>query len=158
LPRFREQGVIPSVQPFHLVDDGDWAERRLGAERIRTTYAFRSLLDAGAPLAFGTDWTVAPLDPIPNIAAAVTRRTRGGAHPGGWVSEQKVTLEESLHAYTRAAAFAGYSDASTGVVRPGAYADLVVLSGDLLSIPVEEIETIRVEQTFVEGEEAYRRE
>jgi hypothetical protein len=157
IPRFAEQEVIASVQPCHAVDDGAWAERRLGARRIRTTYAFRSLLDAGTRLALGTDWTVAPLDPLANIAAAVTRRTRDGAGEGGWVPEQKISLQESLSAYTRAAAHAGYSDASTGVLRPGAYADLVVLSGDLFSVPATEIGSLHVSQTYVEGEEVYRR-
>ena len=155
--RFGEQGVIASVQPCHAVDDGRWAERRLGADRIRTTYALRSLADAGATLAFGTDWTVAPLDPLPNIAAAVTRRTRDGVHPGGWVPEQKISVEESLVAYTRGAAWAGYSDSFTGVLRPGAHADLTVLSADLFSVPPAEIEGLHVTQTYVEGEEVYRR-
>jgi hypothetical protein len=157
IPRFGGQDVIASVQPYHAVDDGNWAERRLGPERIQTTYALRSLTDAGARLAFGTDWTVAPLDPLPNIAAAVTRRTRGGAHPGGWVPEQKISLAESLLAYTRGAAYAGYSEASTGVLRPGAYADLVVLSGDLFSVHPTEIESLHVTETYVQGQEVYRR-
>jgi predicted amidohydrolase YtcJ len=155
--RFAEQGVIASVQPCHLADDGDWAERRLGAERIRGTYAFRALAESGATLAFGTDWTVASLDPIPNLAAAVTRRTRSGRNPDGWVPEQKISVAQSLDAYTRNAAYAGFSDRSTGVLRAGAYADLVVLSGDLLSIPPREIDSLHVDQTYVDGEEAYRR-
>ena len=97
---WRRSGVIASMQPYHAIDDGRWAEKRIGPERIKTTYAFRSLLDAGARLAFGSDWTVAPLDPILGIYAAVTRRTLDGKNPNGWVPEQKITVEEALRAYT----------------------------------------------------------
>jgi predicted amidohydrolase YtcJ len=157
IPRFAAQDVIASVQPYHLVDDGRWAERRIGARRARTTYAFRALLDAGARLAFGSDWTVAPLDPLPAVAAAVTRRTSDGAHPGGWVPEQKVSREASLTAHTSGAAYAGYMEAVSGSLFPGAYADLALLSGNILEVANEEIETLHVEETYVEGELVYRR-
>ncbi|MCA9736482.1 MAG: amidohydrolase family protein [Gemmatimonadetes bacterium] len=158
IARFGAQGVIPSMQPYHAADDGRWAEKRIGAERIRTTYAFRSLAEAGAALAFGSDWTVAPLDPLLGIQAAVTRQTLDGAHPEGWVPEQRIDLETTLRAYTSGAAHAGYRDAETGSLEPGKAADLVVLSGDLFGTPPERIaETLDVDLTLVEGTAAYRR-
>src|SRR2546430_9401189 len=93
-------GVIASMQPYHAIDDGRWVERRIGPVRIKTTYAFRTLLDTGAKLAFGSDWTVAPLDPLAGVYAAVTRRTLDGKNPNGWVPEQKITVGEALRAYT----------------------------------------------------------
>jgi predicted amidohydrolase YtcJ len=155
--RFGSQGVIASVQPYHLVDDGRWAEKRIGARRARTTYAFRDLLNAGATVAFGSDWTVAPLNPLPAVAAAVDRRTWDGSHPNGWAPEQKLSLEESLVAHTRSAAYAGWMEEVTGSLVPGAYADLVVLSGDPFTVPSEEIAGLRVEETYVEGELVYQR-
>jgi len=155
--RFAREGVIPSMQPYHAIDDGRWAEKRIGAERIKTTYAFRSLIDAGANLTFGTDWTVAPLDPLYGIYAAVTRRTTDGANPDGWVPEQKITVEEALTAYTRASAYGDYLEDVLGTLEPGKYADLVVLSRDLRAIPPEEIDRVAVELTMVEGAIVYRR-
>ncbi|HYE13581.1 MAG TPA: amidohydrolase, partial [Pyrinomonadaceae bacterium] len=99
IAEFARQKVIASMQPYHAIDDGRWAEKRIGPERAKGTYAFRSLLDAGAALAFGSDWTVAPLDPLLGIYAAVTRRTLDGKNPSGWVPEQKITVEEAVRAY-----------------------------------------------------------
>ncbi|HEX9886972.1 MAG TPA: amidohydrolase [Longimicrobiales bacterium] len=158
LGRFGGQSVIASMQPYHAADDGRWAEKRIGPDRVRTTYAFRSLLDRAALLAFGSDWTVAPLDPLLGIDAAVTRRTLDGANPGGWIPEERITLEETLVAYTSGGAHAGYLDGVTGVLRPGAYADLVVLSRDIFSVPTEDIASLRVERTVVEGRTAYLRQ
>lgn len=156
--RFRELGVIPAMQPYHAIDDGRWAEKRIGPERIKTTYAFRSLLDAGVPVAFGSDWTVAPMDVRLGIYAALTRRTTDGANPGGWVPEEKITLEEALTSYTSAGARAGFSEAMTGTLEQGKYADLVVLSQDLFGVNSVEIPEVRVEMTVVEGEIVFRRE
>src|SRR6058998_2981917 len=115
IPRFGKLGVIPSMQPYHAIDDGRWVEQRIGAERIKTTYAFRTLLDTGAKLAFGSDWTVAPLDPILGIYAAVTRRTLDGKNPGGWVPAQKITVGEALRAYTAGNAYATFDETKWGV-------------------------------------------
>lgn len=155
--RFASQNVIPSMQPYHAIDDGRWAEKRIGPERIKTTYAFRSLLDAGARLTFGSDWTVAPLSPLEGIYAAVTRRTLDGANPGGWVPEQKITVEEALRCYTVNNAYAGFQEEKLGMLKPGMYADFVVLSDNLLNIPPEDIAKVTVLQTFVEGREVFRR-
>src|SRR5947208_12512075 len=115
IPRSGRLGVIPSMQPYHAIDDGRWVERRIGPVRIKTTYAFRTLLDTGAKLAFGSDWTVAPLDPITGLYAAVTRRTLDGKNPNGWVPEQKITLAEALRAYTAGNAFATFNEKKWGV-------------------------------------------
>jgi predicted amidohydrolase YtcJ len=143
--------VIPSMQPYHAIDDGRWAEKRIGPERIRTTYPFRSLLDAGARLTFGSDWTVAPLDPLYGIYAAVTRRTIDGATPDGWVPEEKITVEEALTAYTWGSARSGFMEEKVGRIQPGRYADLVVLSQNLFEIDPVDIPSVQVEMTMVEG-------
>lgn len=158
IPRFAELGVIPSMQPYHAIDDGRWAENRIGPERIQTTYAFRSLLDAGATLALGSDWTVAPLDPLLGVYAAVTRRTTDGENPGGWVPEQKISLEETLAGYTRNAAYAGYREDVMGTLEPGKYADLVVLSENLFELDPRRIPEAQVDWTMVGGEVVFERE
>jgi hypothetical protein len=155
IARFAAEGVIASMQPYHVIDDGSWAEKRIGYERCRTTYAFRSLLDSGARLAFGSDWPVASLDPLWGVYGAVTRRTRDARHPGGWIPEQKITVEEALRAYTRDAAYAELEEGRKGALRPGYLADLVILSRDILSIPPEEIPQARVERTLVGGRTVY---
>jgi hypothetical protein len=153
--RIREMGVVASMQPYHVIDDGRWAEKRIGPERIRSTYAFRTLMDHGAVLAFGSDWTVAPMDVRMGLYAALTRRTLDGANPGGWVPKEKITLEEALTAYTLGAAFAGFKYAQTGTLEPGKYADLVVLSQDLFGMDPVEIPNVRVEMTMVQGQVEY---
>jgi predicted amidohydrolase YtcJ len=149
--RMAEIGVIASVQPFHAIDDGRWAERKIGPERARTTYAFRSFLEAGVPLAFGTDWPVAPLDPMRTVYAAVTRRTLDGAHPAGWVPEERISLEEALRAYTAGSAYAEFADGKKGRLLPGYLADLVVLSEDPFAVEPERLEEIRPVMTMVGG-------
>jgi hypothetical protein len=155
IPRFGRARVLASMQPYHCADDGRWAEKRIGAERCRGTYAFRALLDAGATLAFGSDWTVAPLEPLQGIAAAVTRRTLDGKHPGGWVPEQKITVEEAVRAYTVGSAYAEFQEHVKGTLAPGKLADLVILSADIFTIPPTAIESARVELTVVEGRVVY---
>jgi predicted amidohydrolase YtcJ len=158
IPRFAQLGVIPSMQPYHAVDDGRWADRRLGRERAKGTYAFRSLLDAKASLAFGSDWDVAPLSPILGIAAAVTRATIDGKQPGGWVPEQKISPEEALRAYTVTAAYAAFEEKEKGSLEIGKLADFVVLSDDPLSVRPEQIEKIQVDATVVGGRVVHSRQ
>ena len=153
--RFEDLGVIASMQPYHAADDGRWAEKRIGPDRIRTTYAFRSLADAGATLAFGSDWTVAPLDPILGVDAGVTRRTIDGANPEGWVPEQRVSLEETLRAYTMGSARAGFMEDRVGTLETGKYADVVVLSRNIFDLDEKDLVDVRVDLTVVEGEIAY---
>ena len=156
IPRFAALGVIPSMQPYHAIDDGRWAERRIGPERIKTTYAFKSLLDAGAPLAFGSDAPVAFLDPIVGVYAAVTRVTTDGKQPGGFVPEEKITVEQALRAYTAANAWGTFMEQKTGVLRPGMKADIAVLDQDLTAIPPERIKDTKVVLTMVGGKVVYR--
>src|SRR5436190_6396473 len=151
IPRFAKLGVIPSMQPYHAIDDGRWAERFLGPERIKGTYAFRSLRDAGARLAFGSDWFVAPPTPLEGIYAAVTRRTLDEANPGGWVPEEKITVEDALRAYTSGAAYAEFSEQQKGVIARGMLADLVIIDRDLTRIPPETIRDAHVVMTIVGG-------
>jgi predicted amidohydrolase YtcJ len=132
-PRFKESGVIASMQPYHAIDDGRWAEGRIGARRCASSYAFRSLLDAGARLAFGSDWSVAPLNPLLGIDAAVNRRTLDGKHPEGWFPEQRISVAEAIEAYTLTSAFAAFQEQDRGSLQPGKLADLVVLSRDILA-------------------------
>ncbi len=158
IPRFARSGVIASMQPSHCADDGRWAEKRIGAQRARGTYAFRSLLDAGAVLAFGTDWNVAPLDPLQGISAAVTRCTLDGKHPDGWVPEQKITVEEAVRAYTVGSACAEFAEREKGRLVPDMLADFVLLSQDIFAIAPAEIGKTRVALTVVDGRVVYRAE
>lgn len=157
IPRFAQLGVIASMQPYHAVDDGRWAEKRLGHERSTTTYAFRSLLDAKAALAFGSDWSVAPISPILGIAAAVTRATIDGKQPGGWIPEQKIAAEEALRAYTSSAAYAAFEEKEKGSLESGKLADFVILSDDVLRVPPPAIDKIQVDTTVVGGRVVYSR-
>ena len=133
-----------------------WAEKRIGPERIKTTYAFADLLNAGARLSFGSDWTVAPINPLDGIFAAVTRRTIDGANPDGWVPEQKISLNDALRAYTVTNAFAGYQEDRLGSLEIGKLADFVVLSPDLFAIPPESLQSVYVVKTVIGGEVKYR--
>lgn len=153
--RIARQHVIASMQPFHAADDGRWAAKRLDPARLRTTYAFRSLLDSGAVLSFGSDWPVAPLDPLLGIAAAVTRQTLDGLNPGGWIPEEKISVDEALRAYTAGVARAHFREGSEGVLRPGMAADLVVLDRDLKAIPADSLHKARVLLTVAGGRIAF---
>ena len=156
--RFASLGVIASMQPYHAIDDGRWAERVIGPERIRTTYAFRSFLDHGVTLAFGSDWFVAPPTPLEGIYAAVTRRTLDDANPEGWVPREKITLAEALRAYTIGGAYAAFTEELEGTLEPGKLADVVVVSRDLFAIPPEGIRDARVVATVVGGRVVFDRE
>jgi predicted amidohydrolase YtcJ len=155
--RFAKLRVIASMQPYHAIDDGRWADKRIGPERGKGTYAFRSLLDAGATLAFGSDWYVAPMEPLMGIYAAATRRTLDGKHLQGWVPEQKVTVPEALRAYTWGSAYASFEEKVKGTIEPGKLADLAVISADILTIDPAEIEHAKVTLTVFDGRIVYRR-
>jgi predicted amidohydrolase YtcJ len=157
IPRFAKIPVIASMQPYHAIDDGRWAQKRIGDERCRTTYAFRSLLDTGARLAFGSDWDVAPLSPIAGIDAAVTRRTLDGKNPGGWFPEQRISVQEALRAYTAGGAYAAFEEKEKGTLASGYLADFVLLSRDILEIPPAEIAGVSVDATVVGGNVVFER-
>ncbi|MGE5198475.1 MAG: amidohydrolase [Rhodospirillaceae bacterium] len=153
--RFASLGVIAAVQPYHAIDDGRWAERRIGPARIQTTYPFRTFLDRGVRLALGSDWPVAPLSPLLGIYAAVTRATLDGKHPDGWVPAQKITVDEAVRGYTAGSAYAEFADADKGTLAPGALADLVVLSDDIFAIAPARIRDVTVRTTIVGGRVVY---
>jgi predicted amidohydrolase YtcJ len=155
IPRFKTLGVVASMQPYHAIDDGRWADAVIGPERSRTTYAFRTLLDAGAHLAFGSDWYVAPPTPLEGIYAAVTRRTLDDKHPDGWVPEQKITVEDVLRGYTTGGAYASFEEKQKGTIAPGMLADITVIDRDLRTIPPAEIRSARILKTIVGGESVY---
>jgi predicted amidohydrolase YtcJ len=155
IPRFGALGIIASMQPYHAIDDGRWAEKTIGPERIKTTYAFRALLDAGAPLAFGSDWYVAPPTPLEGIYAAVTRRTLDDRNPDGWVPQQKITVDEALKAYTAGGAYASFLERETGTIAPGMLADLTIIDRDLRVIPAAAIRDARVIRTIAGGKTVF---
>jgi predicted amidohydrolase YtcJ len=158
LPRFAAQDIIASMQPYHAIDDGRWAVMVIGKERAKTTYAFRSLINSGAHVAFGSDWYVAPATPIEGIYAAVTRRTLDEANPDGWVAEQKITVEEALHSYTYEGAYASFEEDRKGTLKPGMLADFVLLDRDLTTIPPETLRDTKVLKTVVGGRVVYSAE
>ena len=149
--RFRQLHVIASVQPYHAIDDGRFAESHIGHDRASRTYAFRTFLDHGVRLAFGTDWEVAPLDPLLTVYAAVTRATLDGKNPNGWFPEQKLAVSEAIEAYTMGSAYAEFQEKEKGSIMPGKLADMVLVSEDIFSIPPEKIRDARILKTFVGG-------
>jgi predicted amidohydrolase YtcJ len=155
--RFAGMDVIAAVQPYHAIDDGRWAERRIGPDRIKTTYPFRMFLDRGVKVALGSDWPVAPLNPLLGIYAAVTRATLDGKHPGGWVPSQKITVEEAVRGYTAGSAYAEFTEGKKGTIGPGALADMVLLSDDIFGIEPARIRDVAVTMTIVAGRVAYER-
>jgi predicted amidohydrolase YtcJ len=158
IARIAENDVIPSMQPYHAIDDGRWAEKLIGAERAATTYAFRSLMAAGSPVSFGSDWSVAPASPLLGIYAATTRRTLDGKHPGGWIPQEKITVEQALVAFTRNGAFASFEESVKGSLAVGKLADLVIIDRDITAIDPAEIADAKVMRTIVGGKTVYRRD
>ena len=156
--RAAASGIIASMQPYHAIDDGRWLDDVIGTERAKTTYAFRSVLDAGGILTFGSDWPVAPLSPLEGVYAAVTRRTLDGANPDGWQPEEKLSVEEALTAYTRMNAYAVFEEDVGGTLELGKRADLVVLSADPRAVDPETIRGIDVLETVIDGVTVYTRD
>ena len=157
IKRFSKLNVIASVQPYHAIDDGRWAEELIGPERIKTTYAFKSLLDANTTLVFGSDWPVAPASPLYGMYAAITRQTLDNKNLGGWVPEQKVNIEQALTAYTQNGAYSSFDENIKGTLEPGKLADFVILSENLLTIKPEKLKDVKVLQTYVGGKQAFNK-
>ena len=149
--RFAQLDVIASVQPYQAIDDGRWSEGRIGHDRASRTYAFRTFLNHGVHLAFGTDWPYAPLDPLLTIYAAVTRATLDGKNPDGWFPEQKLTVVEAIEACTMGSAYAEFQEKGKGSITPGKLADMILLSDDILSIDPAKIRDVKVLKTIVGG-------
>jgi len=156
--RFSQLHVVASVQPYHAIDDGRWAERRIGHDRASRTYAFRTLLDHGVRLALGTDWNVAPLNPMLTLYAATTRATLDGKNPKGWFPEQKLNIKEAIEAYTMGSAYAEFQENEKGSITSGKLADMVLLSDDVLSIDPAKIRDVKVLKTWVGGKLTYAAE
>jgi predicted amidohydrolase YtcJ len=158
IPRFAKLGVIASVQPTQCIEDGSWAAERIGPERIKYTHQYKSFLDNGVHLVFGTDWPVVSLNPLLGIYAAATRRTVDGKNPNGWIPEQKISVEDAIKCYTLNNAYAEYSEKIKGSIEPGKLADFVVLSDDILTIDPVKIKDVKVDMTILDGKIIYKRE
>ena len=155
LKRFGASKIVASMQPIHAADDGRWAHKRLDSERLKGTYAFRTILDDGGTIAFGTDWAVAPLNPLLGVQTAVTRQTSDGKNPDGWIPEQKISLAETIRAYTGGSAFAEFQENVKGTISAGKLADLIILSDDIFSINPSQISQSRVLLTMMDGKVVY---
>lgn len=155
IARFAKFQLIASMQPYHLIDDGRWAEKVIGAERAKTSWAMKSLLDAGVTLAFGSDWFVAPPNPMEGIYAAVTRQTLDGKHPGGWTPSERISVEQALRAYTQGGAYASMDENDKGVIAVGKLADFAMLDQDITKIAPEKIRNAKVLLTVVGGKPVF---
>lgn len=155
IARFAKLNVVASMQPFHAIDDGRWAWKRLDEKRIKGTYAFRTILDTGGVLAFGSDSPVAPLNPLFGVYAAVTRRTLDDKNPNGWVPEQKISVLETIRAFTAGSAFAEFQEGVKGTIEVGKFADFVMISDDIFKIDPVKIQDAKVLLTVVNGQVVY---
>jgi predicted amidohydrolase YtcJ len=157
LKRFNSQKVVASMQPFHIIDDGRWAWKRLDEKRLGGTYAFRTILDSGGVLAFGSDSPVAPLNPLWGVYAAVTRRTLDDKNPNGWIPEQKISVDETVRAFTWGSAFAEFQERDKGTLEVGKLADMIIISEDIFAIDPVKIRDVTVQKTIVNGKVVFER-
>jgi len=158
IPRFAELGVIASMQPTHCITDKRFAEKRIGLERCKGAYAWQSLLKAGVHIAFGTDWSVEPIDPLEGLYGAVTRKDRAGEPGDGWFPEQKLSMEKAIELYTLGSAYAEFMENRKGMIKNGYLADMVIFNNDLMTIPHDQIMSSKVDYTIVGGKVVYQRE
>ncbi len=158
IPRFAELGVIASMQPTHCITDKRFAEKRIGHERCKGAYAWQRLLNAGAHIAFGTDWDVEPIDPLEGLYAAVTRKDRAGEQGDGWFPDQKLSLEKAIELYTMGSSFAEFMEDRKGMIKKDYLADIVIFNNDLMTIPSDQIMSSKVDYTIVGGNIVYKRE
>ena len=157
IPRFAGLGVIASMQPTHCITDKRFCEKRIGLERSQGAYAWRRLLDAGAKIAFGTDYSVEPLDPMEGLYAAVSRKDRMGEPGDGWFPDQKLTMEEAIRLYTLDSAYAEFAEDRKGMIKTGYLADVVIVNQDLMTIPHDQIMKTKVDYTIVGGKVIFDR-
>jgi predicted amidohydrolase YtcJ len=157
LSRFAGQKVVASMQPFHIMDDGRWAWKRLDEKRLKGTYAFRTILDSGGVLAFGSDSPVAPINPLWGVYGAVTRRTLDDKNPNGWIPEQRITVDEAVRAFTWGSAYAEFQENWKGTLEPGKLADFVILSEDIFTIDPVKIRDVTVLKTIVDGKVVFEK-
>ena len=155
IPRFAGLGVIASMQPTHCISDKKFCDKRIGSERAKGAYAWKSLADAGAVLAFGTDYQVEPLNPMEGLYASVTRKDRLGENGDGWHPEQKIKMEDAIKYYTLGSAYSQFMENLKGMIKPGFLADIVIVDKDLLTIPENEIMKTKVDYTIVGGKVVY---
>jgi hypothetical protein len=155
IPRFAKLGVIPSMQPTHCITDKNFYEKRIGPERCRGAYAWRSLIDAGSILAFGTDYQVEPLNPMEGLYAAVSRKDRLGEDGAGWFPEQKIIMEEAIRYYTLGSSYAQFMEDRKGIIKKGYLADIVITDKDLMTISEEEIMSVKIDYTITGGKIVY---
>jgi predicted amidohydrolase YtcJ len=157
IANFARQGVVASMHPYHLYDDGIWANKRLDTNRLKGTYAFKSMLNQGVMVSFGSDWPVAPINPMYGVFSAVTRITGDGKNPGGWYPAEKIAVEDAIRAYTAGNAHGSFLEGKIGILKAGAYADFTVLEEDILNIAPEKIKGVKVLRTVVNGREVFLR-
>jgi predicted amidohydrolase YtcJ len=157
IDQFAKLGVIASMHPYHLYDDGIWAYKRLDTNRLKGTYAFKSMKDQGVKITFGSDWPVAPIDPVYGIYSAVTRITGDGKNPNGWYPNEKLSIEDALKAYTATNAYASFLDAKIGILKEGFFADFTILENNLFEVPKEKIKDIKAVRTVLKGKEVFLR-
>ena len=157
IPRFASLGVIPSMQPTHCITDKNFAEKRIGTERSRWAYAWKSLDESGAKLAFGTDYSVEPINPMEGLYAAVTRKDRKGEEGDGWFPMEKITMEKAISFYTLGSAYAQFMEDRKGILKPGYLADITIMSDDLFNVPEEKIMSLRADYTIVDGKIVWER-
>jgi len=157
VPRFAALGVIPSMQPTHCITDKRFAEKRIGTERSRYAYAWKSLADSGARLAFGTDYSVEPLNPMEGLYASVTRKDRKGEEGDGWFPQERITMEQAVEYYTLGAAYAQFMEDRKGMIRKGYLADITILSENIFNTPEEMIMSVKTDYTIVDGKIVYER-
>jgi len=156
IKRYQELGIIASIQPSHCIDDMRWAEKRIG-DRARHSYLFSSFVKAGVKIAFGTDWTVEPLNPMLGLYAAVTREFPAGGPNGGWFPDEKISLEQAIEFYTLGSAYAEFQDDVKGSIKVGKLADLVVLDKNLFELEPKELLNTKIDLTILGGKVVFKR-
>ena len=158
IPMFAKLHVIACMQPYHVIDDGKWAYKRLDSDRLSRSYSYKKLLQDDALITFGSDWTVAPLDPIQGIYAAVTRRTLDDKNPNGWFPDEKISVETALRLYTFNNAYANFMETKTGMLKAGMYADFAVIDQNLLTMQPDDLRNAKVMMTVLNGKVVYKRQ